>query len=182
MVWKIIDFKKLQKIILKKVVLFIALSGVFMSINSCCFYSLKAGQLPPEIKTVSLHYIANQAPKVNPALSQIFMDAMRDKFLKESNLKIIDKNGDLDFSGAIVDYTITAVGRSGTQSTGSQLSISVKIDYVNNKNVKEKWSQTFTKTGTFDASQSFTAIENTLANDISKLIVDDIYNKSVVNW
>ena len=153
-----------------------------LEIQSCCFYSLKAGQLPADIKTVSIHYFNNQAPKINPSLSQVFTDAMRDKFLRESSLKFVDKNGDLDFSGAITDYSIMAVGRSGNQSTGSQLSITIKVDYENNKKKNEKWSQSFTKTATFDASQSFNAIENNLATDISKQIVDEIYNKSVVNW
>ena len=172
---------KMNFVVKKIYVLLLAMLSV-SGFYGCCFYSLKAVHLPPDIKTVSIHYIPNQAPKVNPALSQLLMDAMRNKFLNESNLKIVDKNGDLDFTGVITDYTITAVGRSGNISTGNQLSISVKMDYVNHKKEKEKWSQTFTKTETFDASQNLSAIENTIATDICKMLVDDIYNKSVVNW
>ncbi len=163
-----------------RLLLFVAIAVI--GFYGCCFYSLKAGQLPADIKTVSIHYIPNQAPKVNSALSQLMMDAMRNKFLNESNLKIVDKNGDLDFTGVITDYSITAVGRSGNISTGNQLSITMKMDYVNHKKEKEKWSQSFTKTETFDATQNLSVIENTIAADICKMIVDDIYNKSVVNW
>lgn len=150
--------------------------------QSCCFYSLKSGQLAPDIKTASVHYIANQAATINPALSQQFTEALRNKLINESGLKLVDKGGDLYFSGYISDYTINAVGRSGNQAAGSQLIMTVKIDYVNNKKAKEKWSQSFTKTINFDATQSFTSIENSLVAELNRQIVDDIFNKSVVNW
>ena len=37
-------------------------------------------------------------------LSQIFTDALRDKFANETNLIILTKGGDLQFDGAIVGY------------------------------------------------------------------------------
>jgi hypothetical protein len=153
-----------------------------IALQSCCFYSLKSGQLSADIKTASVHYIANQAATINPALSQQFTEALRNKLINESGLKLIDKGGDLDFSGYIADYKIIAVGRTGNQAAGSQLSITVKIDYINNKKANEKWSQQFTKSINFDATQSFSSIENSLVAELNRQIVDDIFNKSVVNW
>jgi hypothetical protein len=153
-----------------------------IALQSCCFYSLKSGQLSADIKTASVHYIANQAATINPALSQQFTEALRNKLINESGLKLVDKGGDLDFSGYIADYKIIAVGRTGNQAAGSQLSITVKIDYVNNKKANEKWSQQFTKSINFDATQSFSSIENSLVAELTRQIVDDIFNKSVVNW
>ncbi|MEY4876568.1 MAG: hypothetical protein RL708_1717 [Bacteroidota bacterium] len=155
---------------------------LMIALQSCCFYSLKSGQLSADIKTASVHYIANQAATINPALSQQFTEALRNKLINESGLKLVDKGGDLDFSGYIADYKIIAVGRTGNQAAGSQLSITVKIDYVNNKKANEKWSQQFTKSINFDATQSFSSIENSLVAELNRQIVDDIFNKSVVNW
>jgi hypothetical protein len=150
--------------------------------SSCCFYSLKSGQLAPDVKTATVHYISNQAITVNPALSQQFTEALRNKLINESSLKLIDKGGDLDFSGSITDYIINAVGRSGNQASGSQLIMTVKIEYTNNKKVNEKWNQSFTKSINFDASQNFASVESALVAELNRQIVDDIYNKSIVNW
>ena len=60
--------------------------------------------------------------------------------------------------------------------------MTVKIDYINNKKANEKWSQNFSKTINFDAAQSFAAVESSLVVELNKQIVDDIFNKSVVNW
>jgi hypothetical protein len=150
--------------------------------TSCCFYSLKSGQLAADVKTATVHYISNQAITVNPALSQQFTEALRNKLINESSLKLIDKGGDLDFSGTITDYMINAVGRSGNQASGSQLMITVKIEYINNKKANEKWSQSFTKSINFDATQNFASIESALVAELNRQIVDDIYNKSIVNW
>lgn len=155
---------------------------VSAAFSSCCFYSLKSGQLTPDVKTATVHYISNQAITVNPALSQQFTEALRNKLINESSLKLIDKGGDLDFSGSITDYIINAVGRSGNQASGSQLIMTVKIEYTNNKKVNEKWNQSFTKSINFDASQNFASVESALVAELNRQIVDDIYNKSIVNW
>ena len=149
---------------------------------ACGFYSFTGASIAPNIHSVTIKYFPNTAMKVNPALSQLLTETLKDKFTRETRLQIVDKGGDLEFSGNISDYSITAIGRNGNQAASNQLSISVKVDYVNRVNPKESWSTTITKTSTYDASQSLATVESDLCNQICKLIADEIFNRSVANW
>lgn len=150
--------------------------------SSCGFYSFTGASIAPNIHSVTIKYFPNNAMKVNPALSQLLTETLKDKFTRETRLQIVDKGGDLEFSGSISDYSITAIGRNGNQAASNQLSISVKVDYVNRVNTKESWNTTITKTSTYDASQNLASVENDLCTQISKLIADEIFNRSVANW
>lgn len=179
------QFRKIE-LSLKKInlhtLLFLPLILSAVLLNSCHIYSFTGASIPSTAKTFTVKYFPNQAQKVNPSMSQAFTEALKDKLSKETNLRLIDKEGDLEFSGAITDYTITAIGRQGNQAAANQLSISVKVDFVNRKKEHDEWSSTFTKTATFDATQSLAAVESDLVTQINKLLVDEIFNKAVVNW
>jgi Lipopolysaccharide-assembly len=153
-----------------------------LGLYACHIYSFTGASIDPNVKSVSIHFFPNQAQKINPALSQQFTEALRDKFTKETALQMQEKNGDLEFNGAITDYSITSLGRQGNQAAANQLSISVRVDFVNHKKETDQWSNTFTKVATFESSQSLAAVENDLVIQINKLLVDEIFIKAVVNW
>ncbi len=155
---------------------------VLISQSSCHVYSFTGASIDPNVKTISIKYFSNQAAKINPVLSQQFTEALKDKFTRETSLQLIEKNGDLELSGAITDYSILAIGRQGNQAAANQLSISVKVDFINNKKENDQWSTIFTKSATYESSQSLAAVEGELVTQINKLLVDEIFNKAVVNW
>ena len=60
-------------------------------------YSFRGAVINPLIKTVSIQYFDNRAPLVQPQLSQVFTDALRDKVQGQTSLKIVTGYGDVDF-------------------------------------------------------------------------------------
>ncbi len=154
-----------------------------LPLGGCGIYSFSGASIPPEAKTITIRQIDNNAPIVVPYLSQVLSDRMRDKFLAETGLRLADSEGDLQFEGAIVEYTVTPAAASGSETTSlSRLTIGVKISYTSKINPDDDWEQSFRRFADFDATRDLQSVEEQLINDIVRQLIDDIFNKAFVNW
>lgn len=155
---------------------------LFALIASGC-YSFKSGRIPENIKTVNIQYFPNRAPVVQPTLSQLFTDRMKEKFVSESRLSLVPKNADLTFEGYIAEYSNTpAAIQSSDRAALNRLTITVSVKFSNAKDSKGNFETTFSRFAEYSSSQSLTAVESSLIQSIVKQLVDDIYNRSVSNW
>jgi hypothetical protein len=159
---------------------------VFMAmfLPSCCgFYSFSGTSIPVDIKTISIDYFENEASIVSPLLSQNFTEMLKDKFISETNLDVVTTNGDYRISGKIVGYTIAPVAIQGNENaTQSRLTIAVKAKLDCDKYPKQNFDQTFSKFTDFDANANFASIEESLNEEINTMIVQEIFNKTAINW
>jgi hypothetical protein len=150
---------------------------------SCCgLYSLKGGSIG-EAKTLTVDFFQNRASQVNPNLSQSFTEKLKDKFLRETKLQMANVDGDFYFSGSITGYTVTPANVTGNNTASSnRLTITVQVKFVNKKEPKNSYEQSFSNFTDFDASQSFPSVESSLVDDITTKLVQDIFNRAVINW
>jgi hypothetical protein len=56
------------------------------------------------------------------------------------------------------------------------------MQFVNNKNEKNNFTQSFSRFADFNAEQNLQTVENALIASISDQLADDIFNKAFVNW
>lgn len=146
-------------------------------------YSFKSGRIPENIKTVTIKYFPNRAPIVQPSLSQYFTDKMKEKFVSESRLTLVNKDGDLNFEGYISDYNNSPSAiQSSQQAALNRLTITVNVKFTNLKDPKQDFETSFTRFAEYSSSQNFSAVESSLISEISRQLIDDIYNRSVTNW
>lgn len=147
-------------------------------------YGFNLTSLPEDVKTVSVAFFTNNASIVQPTLSQVFTEKLKDKFITETNLGLVPANGDFAFSGEIVDYVVAPVSVQSGNTTASlnRLTISIKTKFVCEKHPELGFDQVFTNFQDFDASQDISAVEATLIDEITDMTVQDIFNKSAVNW
>ena len=101
-------------------------------IAACCagcgVYSFTGASIPPEAKTISIQFFPNRAQLVEPTLSPLFTDALRDQFVNQTNLELVDRNGDLAFDGEIVEYRTSPVAIQGDQTAAlNRLTIGVNV-------------------------------------------------------
>ena len=149
----------------------------------CGVYSFTGASIPPSVKTFTVHFITNQAPVVVPSLSQVMTDALKTKMLNNSGLNQSESNGDLEFGGVITMYQVTPVAVQANETAAlNRLTITVSIDYVNHQDEKQAWTSTFSRYSDFNSSTDLTSIQDALIKDITDQIVEDIFNKAVVNW
>ncbi len=65
-------------------------------------------------------------------MPQKFTEKLRDVLQSQTNLSLVPKNGDLQFSGYIADYVVSPVAiQSGDNAAKNRLAISVFVKYIN---------------------------------------------------
>ncbi len=159
------------------------LIGLIVVVSSCCIsYGLKGSNLNKEIKTLSVAYIENKASIVAPQLSPIITEKLKNKFTRESSLKLANANADLQFSGTITTYSINSSTQQQSQTATNRLSIGVQVKCINQKDSAQSFIETFTRFADFPGTQQLNAVEQNLINEIADLLVQDIFNKAVINW
>jgi hypothetical protein len=176
----------LKKITEIRLILFCA---VLLGITACKVnYSFTGASIAPDVKTVSIQYFSSFAPLAKPTYSQNFTEALRDIFLSQTNLSFVPKNGDLQFEGAVTAYSAAPIAIQGTGANGlnqaaqNRLSITVKVKFVNNKDEKQNFETTFTRFADFPVTSALAAEEDRLIKEINNQLVQDIFNKAVINW
>lgn len=163
---------------------FLMLCTLFL-FTSC--YSFKEGRIPPEIQTVKVFNFTNQSSNGNTQLNQGMTDALRNRFITQSSLRLLpvdsDVDGDIEFRGVITGYTVLGTAAAANQTTAlSRLTLTVRVDFVNNTKPGDQWSQSFSRFADYSSTQNLLDVEAQLLQDIYFQLVEDIYNKALVNW
>jgi len=155
---------------------------LLLLLNSCN-YSFTGASISPDVKTISISYFQNQASYYQPSVSRLLTEALRDKFQNQTSLNLKDKNGDLQIDGAIIDYSIQPVAiQSNEKAALNRLTISIRVVFINNKDEKQNFETTFARYEDYDSKLNLASIEQNLIKKINDMLVEDIFNKTVVNW
>jgi len=167
----------------KKLLLYFGIIGILLAPTSCGVYSFTGASISPDVKTVSVEFFENVAPLINPNLSQVFTEKLKDIFIVQTNLTLTQKNGDLNFEGSITDYNIRPMNvQAGNQVAQNRLTISVRVTFTNTVEPKNDFEKTFTRFADFDASQTLSSVEADLVEQITEELTQDVFNEAVVNW
>lgn len=153
-------------------------------LSNCGFYKLNpAGDIDPLIKTVSVAYFDNNATLIAPELSPSLTEKLRDKFISQTNLDLVETGGDMHLSGEIISYTVEPVAsQDNSIATQNRLTISVRAKLVSEKVKKHNFEQSFTQFQDFDATKSLSEVESGLIDEITDRLVQEIFNKSTLDW
>ncbi len=120
---------------------------------------------------------------VQPTLSQSLTEALKDRFLTETNLILVEQNGDLSFEGSISNYVVTPVAIQGDETAAmNRLSITIRIKFINKIDEKQNYESSFSRYEDYLSSSDLSTVEEELITVINVQLVDDIFNKAVINW
>jgi len=152
--------------------------------NSCKVkYSFTGGSVDPKVKTISIQYFPNNAPIVVAILSQAFTQALRDRFSSQTKLTIVNNNGDMNIEGSITGYSVQPQAIQGNQTAAlNRLTITVNVKFTNKIDEKQNFEQAFSRYEDYPSSKNLSSVQDVLIQDINTTLIDDIYNKTVVNW
>ena len=156
---------------------------VFMGNNSCVSYSFTGASIPVEAKTISIQYFENQSDFVVPTLSESLTTALKDRFTGQTSLVLVKNNGDLQIEGVITEYKTSPQAITGNETAAlTRLTISVKVEFVNQFEPEKNYETTFTRYSDYSSENDLAAVQDGLIETINEILVDDIFNKAVVNW
>lgn len=151
--------------------------------TSCKFYSFTGASIPPQAKTFSVKHFPNHAQIVQPTLSQKFTEALQDKFMNQTSLKLTDGRGDLHFEGSITGYTTQPTAISGDdQAALNRLTITIRVTFINEYDPKSDFERSFARYFDYDSKLSLTQVEDQAITEIVEALVEDVFNAAVVNW
>ena len=150
---------------------------------ACGIYKFNDTSIAPDVYTISVYNIENQAMKINPILSNTLTVALQDKYRKLTKLEMIEDGGDLEVSGAITSYDVTPTAVTSQEvAAQNRLTITVKITFKNRKYPKEDFEKSFVAFQDYDSTLSLDSVEAQLVDDIVEILVEDIFNATVANW
>tara|TARA_Y100001972_G_scaffold128857_1_gene192202 strand:- start:3964 stop:4335 length:372 start_codon:yes stop_codon:yes gene_type:complete len=123
-------------------------------------------------------------------MSVTFIEKIKDYYQQNTNLAIVDENGDLQIEGYIADYRVTPVTASASQNQNqgdfaslTRVTIEVFASYVNTKDDEFDFERKFSFFVDFDQnSVDLSANEQQFVEEIFDQIIFDIFNASVANW
>ncbi|WP_296164920.1 LptE family protein [uncultured Porphyromonas sp.] len=168
----------MKKSILISLLLMLLLAGCHVK------YSLNGASIDyTKIKTVSITDFQNLAPTVYPPLAQRFTEDLKDRFQRQTRLRDIPTNGDLSIEGEIVGYDLSAEAvQENAFAAKTRLTLRINVRFTNKVNEEENFEREFTSFGTFDSSQMFVDVQDQLCEELTKDIINQIFNATVENW
>ena len=156
---------------------------VMVLCSRCGIYSFSGASIPPEAKTVSVQYFPNQAQLINPALSNDFTTALRDAIMNQTSLDMVESGGDLAFEGEITDYNTSPVAITAGQTAAlNRLTITVNVRFVNLYDDSKNFESKFTHYEDYPSDQDLNSVQESLTGTIIEALVEDVFNKALVNW
>ena len=152
-------------------------------LTGCGIYSFTGASIPAEAKTVSVQHFPNNANLVNPMLSDIITNNLRDRFMNQTSLDEVPDNGDLAIEGEIVDYKTSPTAITGDQVAAlNRLTITVNVRFYNRFDESKNFEQKFSQYEDYPSTQDLNSVQNELVETICDKLCEDIFNKAVVNW
>lgn len=146
-------------------------------------YSFNGASISSETKSVQIDYFSNSSSMGKAGLSDDIVEGLKDKFSNETNLTIINSDGDLFFKGSITSYSVKPIAIQADETAAkNRLTISVKVRFENKLDLDNNYDQSFSRYADYYSTTELSSIEDELVNQIIAELIDDIFNKAVANW
>ncbi len=172
----------------KNSIIFLLITGCLFITTSCAVqYSFQGTSTPAKTLTIEEFYNNTDLGPAN--LGQTFTNRLKDYFIQNTNISIVQSNGELTLEGVITDYRITPIAPVATNNSpinsasSTRLTITVKANYINTLDETMSFKdKSFSFFKDFPNDQNLADIEEVLIRQIFEQISLDIFNASVANW
>lgn len=162
---------------------FVTILALALLVFSGCKVSLTGASIPADVTTFTIYNFTNQSPNGSAILQQNLTDALKEKFVTETNLKQVERNGDIEFKGVVTGYEIEGKAPTGNETSAlNRLILTVKVEYINHKDESANWVTSFSRFADYESTVNLATVESQLLSDINSQLTQDIFNKALVNW
>lgn len=159
------------------------LAACVACVSSCGIYSFSGTSIQPDVETITLNFFEYTAQKVNPSLSNELTEALRSQFRKMTKLEQVDMDGDMEISGAITGYDVSATAITANEvASQNRLTVTISIQFENRKHPEDNLERSFSQYADFPSTQSLDAVESSLCTEIVERLIEDIFNATVAQW
>ena len=166
-------------------VFFAAMAIVMMVVSGGCFrYTLNGASIDYTVyHTIRISNFPIRAALVYSQLQTIFETELTEYITRNTRLQTVDGAADVELEGEITGYNLTpqAVGEDA-YATRTRLTITVRVKYTDNRKESNNIDQSFSAFRDFDSSVMLNDVQDQLCTEISKEIIELIFNATIGNW
>lgn len=136
-----------------------------------------------ETPNIEIRDFQNQALLVYPPLIQRFNEGVKDLFTRRTKLKFTTVNPSMELEGEIIRYDLTPMAvQEDNMASQTRLTMAVKFRFRNNKRPEQDKEETISAYRDFSSSLMLTDVQDNLIEELTKDIVDQIFNATMSNW
>lgn len=168
----------------KKLIIFLFL----ISFHSCGNYSFTGASIPEGTETFQVNLFENNSGNnvgsiFEPGLDRDLTLALQNILENQTNLQLVQSNGDLLYEGEIIEYRVSPMtSTADLNAAQNRLTISVNINYTNFKKEEDNFERRFSFFFDFPAEQQLISIKNEAHEIIFERLTQDIFNASLAKW
>lgn len=135
-------------------------------------------------RTIRVGQFPIRAALVYAPLQQTFENELTDYIARNTRLQTIDSgNADLSIEGEITGYSLSPQAvTEDAYASKTRLTISVRVKYTDTRNDANSVDQTFSAYRDFSATELLIDVQDQLCQEISKELVELIFNATLGNW
>ena len=159
--------------------------AVLIAVPSCRIsYKFNGSALDYTVyKTIHVSEFPIRAALVYPPLQQTFENELLDYIARNTRLQVVDGASDLQLEGEITGYSLSPQAvTENAYASQTRLTISVRDKYIDNKQENKDIDQTFSAYRDFDSSLMLNDVQDDLCQQISKELVELIFNATLGDW
>jgi len=165
---------------------FLKLLSIFIltiTLNGCGAYNF-TGTGKIDAKTFQVNYFQNNAELVEPGIERTFTIELQEIIQNQTNLNLVNSNGDLLYEGEITDFRITPMTATSDQTAAqNRLTIRINVRFSNKNKEADNFEKSFSFFHDYDGSKQLVGPTLSEALDvIFERITQDIFNESLAKW
>ncbi len=167
-----------------KIVVFVSI----FTINSCGNYSFTGASIPEGTETFQVNLFSNNSGNnvgsiYEPGLDRDFTLALQSILENQTNLQLIQTNGDLLYEGEIIEYRVSPMtSTADLNAAQNRLTISVNVIYTNFKKEEDSFERRFSFFFDYPAEQQLISVKSEAHEIIFERLTQDIFNASLAKW
>lgn len=151
-------------------------------LSSC--YSFRGISIPDGVETAYVPNFTDNAVGAPPTLYLDLTESLRNKVRDEARLTITETAPDLELTGTLVDFRVSAEGaRPGDETAAfsalNRLTVVVAIEFKNLRNPDEEgWKQNFSEFFDFESTTTLASVQDEALEEITTNLNEKIFNKA----
>ena len=161
---------------------------IVLHVHGCGNYSFTGASIPEGTKSFQVNLFENNSGNnvgsiFEPGLDRDFTIALQNILENQTNLEMLQSNGDLLYEGEIIEYRVSPMtATANLDAAQNRLTITVNVIFTNFKSEEDNFEQRFSFYFDFPAAEQLVSVKNEAHEIIFERITQEIFNASLAKW
>ena len=161
---------------------------IVLHIHGCGNYSFTGASIPEGTKSFQVNLFENNSGNnvgsiFEPGLDRDFTVALQNILENQTNLEMLQSNGDLLYEGEIIEYRVSPMtATANLDAAQNRLTITINVIFTNFNSEEDNFEQRFSFYFDFPAAEQLISVKNEAHEIIFERITQEIFNASLAKW